>query len=359
MKTFPRISLCLLIIVGMTAALGAQATDARDSLNLGVSAFRNGNFQSAVEHFTRATQLDPSFTNAFLYLGTAYSQMYIPGRTTPENQDYAKKAIGVFEGYLARDPQNESVLAALAKVYQSSQDYTKTRETFLRLTKVAPLDPTNFYAVGSLDWLLVYDKRNPLPEAERARLIAEGIENLDIAIQMRPQYEEALTYKNLLLRQKALMTTDPVEAARLENEATQWFNRALEARRLNGQAPPANSGGFFAAPPPPPPPPPPRVQAIGAPPVRIGGDVAQSNLINKVTPLYPEAARAARVQDYVMMQATIDKTGAVADLKILHGHPLLNEAALDAVKQWRYQPMLLNGVPTEVVTTITVNFSFQ
>ncbi len=60
-----------------------------------------------------------------------------------------------------------------------------------------------------------------------------------------------------------------------------------------------------------------------------------------------------------MLQATIDKAGTVVDLKILHGHPLLNEAAIEAVKQWRYQPVLLNGAPTDVVTTITVNFSFQ
>lgn len=93
--------------------------------------------------------------------------------------------------------------------------------------------------------------------------------------------------------------------------------------------------------------------------MRIGGDVAQRSLISQVPPKYPELARAGRVQDYVMLQATIDKSGSVVGLTVLHGHPLLNEAAIEAVKQWRYQPQLLNDVPTEVVTTITVNFSFQ
>ena len=104
------------------------------------------------------------------------------------------------------------------------------------------------------------------------------------------------------------------------------------------------------------------VMSAGTPaaaPIRIGGDVAQANLISKVNPVYPALARAARVQDYVMFQATISKEGSVVDLKILHGHPLLNEAATDAVKQWRYRPQLMNGQPIEVVTTITVNFSFQ
>jgi protein TonB len=93
--------------------------------------------------------------------------------------------------------------------------------------------------------------------------------------------------------------------------------------------------------------------------MRIGGDVAQRNLISNPAPKYPALAQAARVQDYVMLQATIDKAGTIVDLKILRGHPLLNEAALEAVKQWRYQPFLLNGVATDVVTTITVNFSLQ
>jgi protein TonB len=60
-----------------------------------------------------------------------------------------------------------------------------------------------------------------------------------------------------------------------------------------------------------------------------------------------------------MLQATISKTGTIEDLKVLRGHPLLNEAALEAVRQWRYKPQMLNNQPIEVITTITVNFSFQ
>jgi protein TonB len=87
--------------------------------------------------------------------------------------------------------------------------------------------------------------------------------------------------------------------------------------------------------------------------------VAQANLITQVKPQYPALAKAARVQDYVMLQATLSKQGTIEDLKVLHGHPLLNEAAIEAVKQWRYKPQTLNGQAIEVITTITVNFSFQ
>jgi protein TonB len=108
----------------------------------------------------------------------------------------------------------------------------------------------------------------------------------------------------------------------------------------------------FVAPPFPSPPPPPA-------PSRIGGNVAQANLLTSVTPVYPPQARVARVKDFVILQASIDKEGKVADLNVIRGHPLLNEAAIEAVKQWRYRPQILNGQPIDVITTITVNFSFQ
>jgi TonB family protein len=91
----------------------------------------------------------------------------------------------------------------------------------------------------------------------------------------------------------------------------------------------------------------------------ISGDVAQSNLVTSVAPVYPADARAARIQGYVLLEATIDKEGRVANPGILYGHPLLNNAAIEAVRQWRYRPYVLNGQPTDAVTTITVTFPFQ
>jgi TonB family protein len=99
--------------------------------------------------------------------------------------------------------------------------------------------------------------------------------------------------------------------------------------------------------------------APGSGPLPIGGDVAHSSLVTSVPPVYPAEARAARIQDYVLLEAVIDKEGKVASLAILHGHPLLNNVAIEAVKQWRYRPLILNGQPTDVVTTITVPFLVQ
>lgn len=84
--------------------------------------------------------------------------------------------------------------------------------------------------------------------------------------------------------------------------------------------------------------------------------VAASQLV-RTNPVYPPLARQARIQGAVVLHAIIDKDGNVSELQVISGHPLLVQAALDAVKQWRYKPTLLNGDPVEVDTTITVNFT--
>jgi protein TonB len=80
-------------------------------------------------------------------------------------------------------------------------------------------------------------------------------------------------------------------------------------------------------------------------------------LLRKILPTYPALARSARVQGQVVLQAVISKQGAIENLKVLTGHPLLVPAAIEAVRQWRYRPYVLNNEPVEVETQITVNFS--
>jgi protein TonB len=94
-------------------------------------------------------------------------------------------------------------------------------------------------------------------------------------------------------------------------------------------------------------------------PARISGGVMAGSLINKVTPNYPPIARAAHVGGTVVLHAIISKTGTIESLQAISGPDMLKGAALDAVRQWRYKPYLLNGEPTEVDTTITVNFNLN
>jgi protein TonB len=92
-------------------------------------------------------------------------------------------------------------------------------------------------------------------------------------------------------------------------------------------------------------------------PARISGGVIAGTILEKTQPIYPPIAKAAHVQGSVVLHAIIGKNGSIQDLKVISGPAMLQSAALDAVKQWRYKPYILNGDPTEVDTTVTVNFN--
>jgi len=94
-------------------------------------------------------------------------------------------------------------------------------------------------------------------------------------------------------------------------------------------------------------------------PVRVGGNVQAAKIVNRVQHVYPPLARQTRISGTVRLHAIISKDGSIQQLEVLSGHPLLQQAALDAVRQWRYQPTLLNGEPVEVDTTIDVIFSLN
>jgi periplasmic protein TonB len=91
--------------------------------------------------------------------------------------------------------------------------------------------------------------------------------------------------------------------------------------------------------------------------VRVSSGVSTGMLVRKVPPSYPPLARQARIQGTVVLQATISKEGSIENLQLISGHPMLAPAAIEAVKQWKYKPYLLNGEPVEVETQVQVNFT--
>ena len=113
----------------------------------------------------------------------------------------------------------------------------------------------------------------------------------------------------------------------------------------------AASSAVCRRPPPPPPPP--------AAPVRVGGNIRPPTKTRHVAPVYPPIAQSARVQGIVIIEATIGPNGKVQEAKVLRSIPLLDQSALDAVKQWEFTPTLLNGVPVPVIMTVTVQFTLQ
>jgi tetratricopeptide (TPR) repeat protein len=226
------------------ASAGCAKLQARDNLNKGVRAFREAKYEEAVGFFKEAVQLDPSLTNAELYLATAYSQQFIPGAESEENQKNADLAIQTYESVLGKQPDNVSAIAGLASVYQNLNQFQKAREYYLKHAQLEPTNPTPFYALGSVDWIIVFDKNSPPPVEQQAVLIEEGFQNLDKALALNPEYEDAMTYKNLLYREKARITENEQEKAQLIAQADEWFNKALETRKRNAEKKAAAAKGI-------------------------------------------------------------------------------------------------------------------
>jgi protein TonB len=114
-------------------------------------------------------------------------------------------------------------------------------------------------------------------------------------------------------------------------------------------------GGLL--PPPPPPPPPPAPKPTG--PVRVGGQITTPALVKRVEPTYPPVAVAAKLTGTVILEVIVDEQGGVRDVTVLRSVGALDRAAIEAVKQWQYTPLVLNGIPTPFVVTVTLNFSLR
>ena len=112
MKTYVRVVLVLAAGLAILSATGCSKLKARDQLNKGVQSFKNNRYEEAIDHFQSAISLDPSLLNARLYLATAYTQQYIPGADTPDNNRMAQQAIDEYKSVLERDPKNAAGVLA-------------------------------------------------------------------------------------------------------------------------------------------------------------------------------------------------------------------------------------------------------
>jgi TonB family protein len=374
-----RLLVCAFLFLSLTALLAQPVApiDSRGWINKGVQEFKSARYQDAVESFQKAVDLDPNNVAAHLYLGTAWMSQYIPGAESPVNTDIANNAEVEFGHVLQTDPNNTTALSSIASLrYQQAQGMPDLDQKIRILDESASwyemliaADPQNkqaYYSLAVTDWMKWYaaymrtrtdlgmrpEQPGPLPNPARQELkaryssiIEHGISSLEKALQLDPQYSDAMAYMNLLIRERADLADSP-EQYRSETElADQWVHKALDAKKaLAAEA-------QMAAPPPP-------GQGAETPQrIRVGGNVQAANLIHKVDPVYPPLAYQARIQGTVRFTVIIGRDGRIQNLQLLSGHPLLVEAARQAVSQWEYRPTLLNGSPVEVVTQVDVNFT--
>src|SRR5260370_11780606 len=225
-----RVSAVAAILVLAFAASGCSKLKARDLLNKGVNAFKNGQSDAAIANFQKAKEADPDLLNARLYLGTAYASLYIPGAPSKENQDRGNQAIQEFKEILEKDPNNLSAIDQIGSIlflmggtpfdpkkFEESKTYHQKHIQF------KADDPEPYYWIGVIDWTLAfransemrmeYNKNNikkqvrdtdPLPLAIRSQyaskygpLVDEGIADLQKAISLRPAYDAAMAHLNL------------------------------------------------------------------------------------------------------------------------------------------------------------------
>jgi tetratricopeptide (TPR) repeat protein len=245
--------LLLAVVAGGCSAL--SALKARDQLHKGVDSYRNGKFQAAIEHFKSAIQLDPSLINARLYLATAYAQQYVPGGDSPENIKTGQQAISAFENVLTLDAKNTTALASIGQIYYSMKDFDKAKDYQGKRIEIEPNNPEPYYWIGVIDWaqafqadgkvrkdlnIMMPDKRGNLPplpekyrsqlEEQNAKLIDEGIQALNKALELKPNDFASMAYLNLLYRQKADIEKSKADRTADLKEADSWQQKAMELR---------------------------------------------------------------------------------------------------------------------------------
>lgn len=249
---------------------GCAKLRARDLLNKGVQSFKNGQYDVAIEDFKQAKDLDPTLLNARLYLATAYATQYIPGAPSQENLNFGNQAIEEFKEVLQTDPNNlsaidgiGSILFQMAGTPFDAAKFEESKTYHQKHIDLAPNDPEPYYWIGVIDWTLAfranglmrvdYNKdhinkqvkdTDPLPPALRAdyltkegTLIDEGIADLKKAIQIRPDYDDAMAYLNLLYRRKADTVESADERTALVKQADDLIDQVKEIKQKRADQP--------------------------------------------------------------------------------------------------------------------------
>jgi tetratricopeptide (TPR) repeat protein len=246
-----------------SSAPSSIAEEARRALSQGVEAYKNGQHDVAIARFTRAEELDPSSLNAHLYLANTYASEYIPGVPSDENVRFAYAAVDEYKNTLALDSSNLSAIDGIASMlFQISGTpfdpdlLDQSKSYHLQHIQLKPDDPEPYYWIGVIDWTLSFRGNNalrkqlndtrkrplaevdPLPDDLRIEYaqaygatIDEGIANLQKAIELRPNYDDAMAYLSLLYRRKADAAPTQDERDRLNKMADDLLDHVKDIKQ--------------------------------------------------------------------------------------------------------------------------------
>ena len=257
--------------LALFSSVGCSKLRARDQLNKGVTSYKNAKYEEAIDHFQQAVALDPSLINAKMYLATAFAQQYIPGVEDPDNLKMADQAIEQYKRVLdmnAAREQKVNSAKGIAYLYLNMKKFDDAKKFYRMAADMDPNDPEPYYSVGVIDWTACYQPRmeeraklglkpdenlNPKNKEQKTACselkekngpsIQEGIESLNKAIQLRPDYDDAMAYLNLMYREKADVECDDL-AARQEDlkTADHWVDQTLITKKAKAEKQPGQQG---------------------------------------------------------------------------------------------------------------------
>src|SRR6266849_1138820 len=259
------------VALALFSTVGCNKLRARDQLNKGVKAYKDNHYEEAIGHFQQAVQLDPSLMNARMYLATAFVSQYIPGVDSPDNLRTADEAIKEYQTVIDANPSRDQKVNSakgIAYLYLNEKKWDEAKKYYRMASDLDPNDPEPYYSIGVIDWTACYQPRME----ERAKLgmrpeenlnpknkdqkkvceelkqknmpaISEGIDSLNKAIQLRPDYDDAMAYMNLMYREKADVECDDL-AARAEDlkTADSWVDKTLATKKAKAEKQPGQGG---------------------------------------------------------------------------------------------------------------------
>lgn len=251
-----RVLVGIAVLLAMLAATGCTKLRARDQLNKGVQSYKNARYEEAIGHFQQAVNLDPSLLNARLYLATAYAQQYIPGAETEENTRMANSAIEEYKKVLDRDPKSIGSVKGIAYLYLQMKKFDQAKEYYRKASEIDPNDPETYYSVAVIDWTEAYQPRMEerakiglkpteqlkdkkvcdLIKAKNQEPVEEGIKMLDQALKIRPDYDDAMAYMNLLYRERADYECDDLAAREKDlKTADEWVDKTMATKKAKAE----------------------------------------------------------------------------------------------------------------------------
>ena len=257
--------------LALFSSVGCSKLRARDQLNKGVTAYKNAKYEEAIDHFQQSVALDPTLINAKMYLATAFAQQYIPGADTPENNKMAEQAIEQYQNVLAMNAardQKVNSAKGIAYLYLNMKKFDDAKKFYRMAGDLDPNDPEPYYSVGVIDWTACYQPRmeeraklglkpdenlNPKNKdqkqacaelkAKNGPSIQEGIESLNKAIQLRPDYDDAMAYLNLMYREKADVECDDLNQRQEDlKTADHWVDQTLLTKKAKAEKQPGTQG---------------------------------------------------------------------------------------------------------------------